>query len=206
MLNPFGHGFARVIQQDRDGGWQPRGAESIGCHGRVRVGVQVALAPSPRSTPLARSTQPRSRRGVRRARPGPLAVTLLGMAYAVVFPGQGSQFVGMADGWASDPAGKAVLDEASEAMGRDVVAGCHDEDALATTEFVQPALLACDVAAFEAMRARRRGRSRRGGGALARRVRGPGRRRRDVVPRRARARRDPRAWRCSVRAKTSRAG
>jgi len=74
------------------------------------------------------------------------------MGYAVVFPGQGSQFVGMADGWASDPAGKAVLDEASEAMGRDVVAGCHDEDALATTEFVQPALLACDVAAFEAMR------------------------------------------------------
>jgi [acyl-carrier-protein] S-malonyltransferase len=74
------------------------------------------------------------------------------MGYAVVFPGQGSQFVGMADGWASDPAGKAVLDEASEAMGRDVVAGCHDEDALATTEFVQPALLACDVAAFEVMR------------------------------------------------------
>jgi len=58
----------------------------------------------------------------------------------------------MADGWASDPAGKAVLDEASEAMGRDIVAGCHDEDALATTEFVQPALLACDVAAFEATR------------------------------------------------------
>jgi [acyl-carrier-protein] S-malonyltransferase len=74
------------------------------------------------------------------------------MAYAVVFPGQGSQLVGMADGWASDPAGKAVLDEASEAIGRDVVAGCHDEDALATTEFVQPALLACDVAAFEVMR------------------------------------------------------
>jgi len=80
------------------------------------------------------------------------AATLLGMGYAVVFPGQGSQFVGMADDWASDPAGKAVLDEASEAMGRDVVAGCHDEDALATTEFVQPALLACDVAAFEVMR------------------------------------------------------
>ena len=74
------------------------------------------------------------------------------MAYAVLFPGQGSQFAGMADAWASDPAGKAVLDEASEAMGRDVVSGCHDEDALATTEFVQPALLACDVAAFEVMR------------------------------------------------------
>ena len=74
------------------------------------------------------------------------------MTYAVLFPGQGSQFVGMADGWASDPAGKAVLDEASDAMGRDVILGCRDEDALATTEFVQPALLACDVAAFEVMR------------------------------------------------------
>jgi len=60
--------------------------------------------------------------------------------------------LGMADVWASDPAGGAVLDEASEAMGRDVVLGCHDEAALATTEFVQPALLACDVAAFEVMR------------------------------------------------------
>jgi len=58
----------------------------------------------------------------------------------------------MADPWASDPAGKTVLDEASEALGRDVVLGCHDEAALATTEFVQPALLACDVAAFEVMR------------------------------------------------------
>jgi len=74
------------------------------------------------------------------------------MSFAVLFPGQGSQFVGMADPWASDPAGRAVLDEASEAMGRDVVLGCHEEAALATTEFVQPALLACDVAAFEVMR------------------------------------------------------
>lgn len=74
------------------------------------------------------------------------------MSFAVLFPGQGSQFLGMADVWASDPAGGAVLDEASEAMGRDVVLGCHDEAALATTEFVQPALLACDVAAFEVMR------------------------------------------------------
>jgi [acyl-carrier-protein] S-malonyltransferase len=74
------------------------------------------------------------------------------MSFAVLFPGQGSQFAGMADPWASDPAGRAVLDEASEAMGRDVVLGCHEEAALTTTEFVQPALLACDVAAFEVMR------------------------------------------------------
>jgi len=75
------------------------------------------------------------------------------MRYAVVFPGQGSQGVGMADPWVGHPDGKAVLDEASEALGRDVAAGCRDEAALATTEFVQPALLACDVAAYRVLRA-----------------------------------------------------
>ncbi len=75
------------------------------------------------------------------------------MATAVLFPGQGSQFVAMADAWAGHAAGLAVLDEASEALGRDIVAGCHDEAALATTEFVQPALLACDVAAFRVLQA-----------------------------------------------------
>ena len=75
------------------------------------------------------------------------------MGYAVVFPGQGSQFVGMADPWAGHPAGLAVLEEASSALGRSVVEGCHDEGALATTAFVQPALLACDVAAFRVLQA-----------------------------------------------------
>jgi [acyl-carrier-protein] S-malonyltransferase len=75
------------------------------------------------------------------------------MAYAVVFPGQGSQFEGMADPWTQHPAGRTVLDEASEAMGRDVVAGCRDGSALESTEFVQPAILACDVAAFRVLQA-----------------------------------------------------
>lgn len=75
------------------------------------------------------------------------------MHAAVVFPGQGSQFVGMADPWLAHGAGRQVLEEASAAMGRDVVAGCRDEVALATTEFVQPALLACDVAAFRVLEA-----------------------------------------------------
>jgi [acyl-carrier-protein] S-malonyltransferase len=70
------------------------------------------------------------------------------MSYAIVFPGQGSQFPGMADPWAAHPAGRAVLDEASEAMARDVVAGCHEDGLLATTEFVQPALLAVGLAGF----------------------------------------------------------
>jgi [acyl-carrier-protein] S-malonyltransferase len=74
-----------------------------------------------------------------------------GMRPALVFPGQGSQSTGMADPWTTHPAGRAVLDEASAALGRDIVAGCHDEAALATTEFVQPALLACGVAAFRVL-------------------------------------------------------
>ncbi|MEX0651208.1 MAG: ACP S-malonyltransferase [Actinomycetota bacterium] len=75
------------------------------------------------------------------------------MSIAVVFPGQGSQYAGMADPWAVHTAGHAVLEEAGEAMGRDVVADAHDEAALATTEFVQPALLACGVAAFRVLEA-----------------------------------------------------
>lgn len=73
--------------------------------------------------------------------------------HAIVFPGQGSQFLGMADPWVEHPAGRAVLDEASEAIGRDVVEGCHEPDALGTTAFVQPAILACDVAAFRVLQA-----------------------------------------------------
>jgi [acyl-carrier-protein] S-malonyltransferase len=67
---------------------------------------------------------------------------------AVLFPGQGSQFVGMADAWTEDPTAAAVLREAGDAIGRDLVEGCRDEGALATTAFVQPALLAIGVAAF----------------------------------------------------------
>src|SRR5205809_213747 len=75
------------------------------------------------------------------------------MAIAIVFPGQGSQFSGMADPWTEHPAGQSVLHDASEAMGRDVVGGCRDDEALATTEFVQPAVLACDVAASRVLEA-----------------------------------------------------
>jgi [acyl-carrier-protein] S-malonyltransferase len=72
---------------------------------------------------------------------------------AVVFPGQGSQFVGMADPWIDHEVGRQVLEEASDAVGRDVVAACRDDVALATTEVVQPALLACDVAALRVLEA-----------------------------------------------------
>jgi len=72
---------------------------------------------------------------------------------AVVFPGQGSQFVGMADVWITGEVAARVLAEATEVLGRDVVEGCRDESALGTTEFAQPALLACDVAAFRTLEA-----------------------------------------------------
>ena len=70
---------------------------------------------------------------------------------AVVFPGQGSQFAGMADAWTQNDASRSVLDDASGVIGRDIVEGCRDEGALETTEFVQPALLAIDVGAFRAL-------------------------------------------------------
>jgi len=72
---------------------------------------------------------------------------------AVLFPGQGSQYAGMADPWTVHGAGRAVLEEVSELLGRDVVAGCRDEEALASTGFVQPGLFACDLAAFRVLEA-----------------------------------------------------
>jgi [acyl-carrier-protein] S-malonyltransferase len=81
----------------------------------------------------------------------PVAMSSIGSSYAVVFPGQGSQSPGMADPWVSHPSASRVLDEASEALGHDVIEGCRDEALLATTEFVQPALLACEVAAFRVL-------------------------------------------------------
>jgi [acyl-carrier-protein] S-malonyltransferase len=75
------------------------------------------------------------------------------MNAAVVFPGQGSQFAGMADPWLGEEAARPVFESATAAIGRDLAEGCHDETALATTAFVQPAILACDLAAFRVLEA-----------------------------------------------------
>jgi [acyl-carrier-protein] S-malonyltransferase len=72
---------------------------------------------------------------------------------AVLFPGQGSQYPGMADPWADRPEGKAVLDECSAALGYDVVDACRDPARLADTAVVQPALFACDLAALRVLEA-----------------------------------------------------
>ncbi|MFM8944757.1 MAG: ACP S-malonyltransferase [Actinomycetota bacterium] len=73
------------------------------------------------------------------------------MGAAVVFPGQGSQVAGMADPWLADPVSARAIDEVSAAIGRDVAAGARDPEALATTAFAQPALLACEVAAYRVL-------------------------------------------------------
>jgi [acyl-carrier-protein] S-malonyltransferase len=59
----------------------------------------------------------------------------------------------MADAWTQNASSRAVLDDASAGIGRDVVEGCRDAAALQTTEFVQPALLAVGVAAFRVLEA-----------------------------------------------------
>jgi [acyl-carrier-protein] S-malonyltransferase len=73
------------------------------------------------------------------------------MKIAVLFPGQGSQYPGMDGPWASHPAGKAVLEEASDVLGWNVAEACRDEARLADTAVVQPALFACDLAAFRVL-------------------------------------------------------
>jgi [acyl-carrier-protein] S-malonyltransferase len=59
----------------------------------------------------------------------------------------------MADAWTGHDASRAVIDEASAAMRRDLVEACRDEASLATTDVVQPALLALGVAAFRVLEA-----------------------------------------------------
>ena len=74
-----------------------------------------------------------------------------GSRVAVVFPGQGSQYAGMADPWLAHGAGRSVLDECSEVLGYDIAALCRDAEALSRTDVVQPALFACDVAAYRVL-------------------------------------------------------
>ena len=70
---------------------------------------------------------------------------------AVLFPGQGSQYPGMAEPWTAHPAGKQVLAEASEILGYDVVEVAGREDRLGQTDVVQPVMFACDLAAFRVL-------------------------------------------------------
>jgi [acyl-carrier-protein] S-malonyltransferase len=75
------------------------------------------------------------------------------MTLAFVFPGQGSQTVGMLDGFAADyPVVRETLDEASSVLGYDLAALISEnpEGRLDQTEYTQPALLTASVAIHRA--------------------------------------------------------
>jgi len=72
---------------------------------------------------------------------------------ALVFPGQGSQQVGMGrDFWEQVPEARSVFEEASGSLGMDLAHLCFEgpEDALTLTANAQPAILTVSMAAFAA--------------------------------------------------------
>jgi len=74
--------------------------------------------------------------------------------FAFVFPGQGSQSVGMLDGWGDHPAVLQTLQEASDALGEDVGRLIKDgpKESLALTTNTQPVMLVAGVAAWRVWR------------------------------------------------------
>ncbi len=76
--------------------------------------------------------------------------------FAFVFPGQGSQSVGMLDAWGDDPVVAQALQEASDALQEDIGALIHQgpKEALALTTNTQPVMLVAGVAAYRAWMAR----------------------------------------------------
>ena len=70
--------------------------------------------------------------------------------FAFVFPGQGSQSVGMLDGWGAHPVVAQTLLEASDALGEDLAKLIKEgpKEALALTTNTQPVMLVAAVAAY----------------------------------------------------------
>ena len=70
--------------------------------------------------------------------------------FAFVFPGQGSQSVGMLDAWGEHPAVIETLKEASDALGEDIAKLIKEgpKEALALTTNTQPVMLVAAVAAY----------------------------------------------------------
>ena len=71
-------------------------------------------------------------------------------SFAFVFPGQGSQSVGMLDAWGDHPAVVQTLAEASDALGQDVGILIREgpKESLALTTNTQPVMLVAGVAAY----------------------------------------------------------
>ncbi|WP_374674982.1 ACP S-malonyltransferase [Ideonella sp.] len=76
-------------------------------------------------------------------------------SFAFVFPGQGSQAVGMLDAWGDHPAVRHTLAEASDALGQDIGALIHagPKDQLDLTTHTQPVMLTAGIACYRAWRA-----------------------------------------------------
>lgn len=77
------------------------------------------------------------------------------MKFAFVFPGQGSQAVGMLNAWGDHVEVKKTLAEASEALGEDVARLISEgpAEALSLTTNTQPVMLTAGVACYRAWRA-----------------------------------------------------
>src|SRR5215475_4908563 len=77
------------------------------------------------------------------------------MKLAMVFPGQGSQSVGMMSGYDAFPVVRDTFAEATAALGQDLWALASDgpDDAINQTVNTQPLMLAADIAVFRAWRA-----------------------------------------------------
>ena len=75
--------------------------------------------------------------------------------FAFVFPGQGSQAVGMLDAWGDHPAVRQAVQEASDALGEDLGALIAQglKEALALTTNTQPVMLLAGVAAWRVWQA-----------------------------------------------------
>lgn len=71
-------------------------------------------------------------------------------SFAFVFPGQGSQSVGMLDAWGDHPVVRQTLVEASDALGQDVGRLIREgpNEALALTTNTQPVMLVAGVVAY----------------------------------------------------------
>ncbi len=76
-------------------------------------------------------------------------------AFAFVFPGQGSQSVGMLDAWGDHPAVRQTLAEASDVLDQDLARLIHvgPKEALELTTNTQPVMLVAGIACYRAWRA-----------------------------------------------------